>query len=114
MVKSETKMTYHKHHVKRNPSNLKFLSVDDKGELPVLGDFIREARITENIAEELNLNWQNSGFYWQLVKNEKTEKEVRSELFAKAQEMVDSKDLEKMPAKNIKTEELIKLIKGEE
>lgn len=86
------KETYHKHYIKRDNATLKLM--ESKG-APVVGDFIRDARITQDIAEELNSMWKNSGVYW--VKPATSEDDEKAVLWAKIDEMVEAGQLEKKP-----------------
>ena len=63
---------------------------------------------------ELNakIAFSSDGSYEILVEEEPVIKVDRAELFKKANEAVEAGLLEKAPAKNIKTEDLIKLLEG--
>lgn len=54
-------VNYKKYYIARDPITLGLKVVDEK---PVLGEFIRNARISDSMADELNQNWSNSGFIW--------------------------------------------------
>jgi hypothetical protein len=76
------------------------------------GDVVRTVAISERDAAILNDMSKDSGFEYVLIEQpkpepkpvEKTEKEIRADLFAEAEKMGLK------PAKNIKTEELKKLV----
>ena len=87
-----SKKTYAKHHVKRNPATLKFeVTKDGK---PVVGDYIRETRITDAQAEILNDNALTSGYMWvevelEEIKSKEAEvKDDKAELWEKIDALV--------------------------
>lgn len=85
-----SKQTYVKHHVKRNPQNLKFLEKEGN---PVPGDEIRTVRITEGQAEELNSGWANSGHVYVLAKGQPKDEEL-DQLWAEVNALVEQGKLE--------------------
>jgi hypothetical protein len=118
MSKNESrKKTYAKHHVKRKPPSMKLM---EENGVPVLGEKIRETRITEEQATTLNNNSMTSGYVWVLSKGHKkdaTGGDEKTEIITKLQKLVDEGKLEKLPhpATGVpKLKELLtKLEKGE-
>lgn len=64
---SSTKKTYNKHFVKRDPKTLLFIT---KGDDPVPGELERTARLHSETAEQLNLEWENSGVIYTLAEDQ--------------------------------------------
>jgi len=102
-VKS-SKKTYNKHHVKRDPNTLLFLT--NKEGNPIAGDFIRDTRITDSVAEELNSNSGASGYVWVEDKSAEIEEEkLKAEKIKKEQlekELAKKKEKEKIEAERKK------------
>lgn len=103
--------TYNKHQLKITPSTGK-VALNEDG-TPILGDILKpNIRFEPHHARTLNVNFEETGVYYAEVKedkkNEPDEKEIRKNLFEKAQK------LGLTPAKNIKTDELEKLITEKE
>lgn len=94
------KKTFKKYYVKRNPSTLRLMEKDGE---PVLGEFIREARIPQDIADEINSNWKNSGVIWvedepKMVVSETTEKaEEKEKLWAEIEELLEDGTMKERP-----------------
>jgi hypothetical protein len=57
--KVSEKLNYGKYYVKRDPATLSFQT--DKNGNPVPGEKMRDVRMHEHMAEELNLSWKNLG-----------------------------------------------------
>ena len=100
--------TYNKHQIKITPSTGK-VALNEDGN-PILGDILKpNIRFEPHHARTLNVNFEETGVYYAEVKeDELSEKEIRKNLFEKAQK------LGLTPAKNIKTDELEKLITEKE
>jgi hypothetical protein len=119
---------FNKHYCKRDPGSLQVIieggkkiknpfngSITIEGGNPVLGEIDKsDIPLTERHAFILNESWKETGIFYQKVDapvdGDASEKDLRKIYFAKAQKLVDNEVLEKMPAKNIKTADLKKLI----
>ena len=72
-----SKLTYKKHYCKRDPQTSEIMLNNDKA--PIKGEFIRNTRITESLAEELNAQWKGSGYIWVKAEEEKKESKKSEE-----------------------------------
>jgi len=107
MEKKSSKRSYRKHHVDRDPATQLFMI--EKG-VPVAGKFIRNTRITEATANELNISSEQSGFMWIEAKEPKLDSGEKDSLWKEIDELVLSGKIEKAPHQATGVKKLKELI----
>jgi hypothetical protein len=82
----------------------------EKG-VPVAGEFIRNTRITEATANELNISSEQSGFMWIEVKEPKSDDKEKESVWKEIDALVKSGKIEKAPHQATGVKKLKELIK---